>query len=396
MTLRWGLALVVGLCLLTSDAVLGQERRPGKIQESEKSLERIRQELEELEGRKKAAGQEERSILRNLEVSDRQLQARRREIPDIQAKIRQRDREIEGVERQLELLRESVAHQRGRVEQRLRSIYMQGQTPYAKILFQADGYQDFMRQYSYLMRISRKEAELLGRFEASVREMEKKRSDLDALKGGLVTYRGELERKVQQIRREKRAKDRMLAKIRTEQKTYEQTIGELESSSQELQSLIKRLKRKREAMQKKDGSTRPLPGGFAKSRGRLNWPVSGRLLSPFGLQKHPKFDSYIYRKGIEISAKQGQAIRAVYAGEVVYADWFPAYGMVVILDHGENYYTLYAHLARILVSMADRVDGDQLIGETGDTGMTEGDRLYFELRKGEKPIDPLTWLKANR
>jgi len=218
--------------------------------------------------------------------------------------------------------------------------------------------------------------------------MEPKEIALRKARTELVEYKSEITQTLSDIQKEKRKKDQLLASIRDEKSTYERTIQELEDSAVKLKGLIKDLEAQHRA--------RPEPEtgeGFSLQRGHLDWPTSGRVVTLFGRQKHPKFDAYVYRKGIEIQAGQGSPIRSVYGGSVVYADWFRGYGLLVIIDHGKNFFSLYAHAAKLLVSAGDRVTGRQVIGEIGDTGLTNGNNLYFEIRRGADPMDPLAWLK---
>jgi len=132
---------------------------------------------------------------------------------------------------------------------------------------------------------------------------------------------------------------------------------------------------------------------FAKVKGRLAWPNNGEVVSLFGRQKHPKFNTYVFRKGIEIETSKEENVRAVHEGSVIYADSFKGYGMMVIMDHGENFYSVYAHLGRLLVSVGEKATKNRTIGTVGETGLSEGNRLYFEMRHEGEPIDPLTWLQ---
>jgi septal ring factor EnvC (AmiA/AmiB activator) len=120
--------------------------------------------------------------------------------------------------------------------------------------------------------------------------------------------------------------------------------------------------------------------------------VDGSVISFFGRQKHPTFNTYVQRKGIEIRATEGSLIHAVMQGTVVYADWLKGYGLVIILDHANGFFSLYAHASKILTAVGAQVTANQAIGETGDTGMTKENTLYFELREGAEAVDPLQWL----
>jgi septal ring factor EnvC (AmiA/AmiB activator) len=128
-------------------------------------------------------------------------------------------------------------------------------------------------------------------------------------------------------------------------------------------------------------------------RGRLTWPVSGRVVGEFGPQVHPRFGTKTFRNGIDIEVSQGTAIVAPFPGHVVYSGWFRGYGNLVILDHGNEYFTLYGHAAEIKVNEGDDVRQGQPIATVGDSGSLGGPHLYFEVRHQGKPQDPVTWLR---
>ena len=129
----------------------------------------------------------------------------------------------------------------------------------------------------------------------------------------------------------------------------------------------------------------------AAFKGSLPWPVKGRIRVPFGLRKHPRFDTYTLQNGIEIAAEADTPVAAVYDGTVVFADRFKGYGLMVVLDHGGKHHTLYAHLAEAAVTPGQSVAAGDTLGLVG--GGLEGPGLYFEVRFQGKPEDPTEWLK---
>jgi septal ring factor EnvC (AmiA/AmiB activator) len=137
----------------------------------------------------------------------------------------------------------------------------------------------------------------------------------------------------------------------------------------------------------------PTGKGLKVSRGKIPWPVSGKIISFFGKNKDPRFNVVVDNSGIQIQAPQGTPFRAVAAGTVRFADWFKGYGKLVILDHGQGYYSLYAQASELSVSEGQTVAAGQVLGAVGDTGSLVGDSLYFEIRKNGVPQDPLHWLK---
>jgi septal ring factor EnvC (AmiA/AmiB activator) len=127
-------------------------------------------------------------------------------------------------------------------------------------------------------------------------------------------------------------------------------------------------------------------------RSRLPWPIEGQVLTRFGLQRHPQFGTTIYRRGIEIQAREGESVKAVRDGQVVFADWYKGHGKLVILDHGNGMYTLYGNLSQLDLKQDSRVSKGQVLGLAGETGSLKGAKLYFEIRQNGEALDPLAWL----
>ena len=122
-------------------------------------------------------------------------------------------------------------------------------------------------------------------------------------------------------------------------------------------------------------------------------PVKGRIISFFGPFKNKKFNVINFQSGIKIKADRGEPIRSVSGGHVLYASWFKGYGNMIIIDHGDSYYTVYAHLQELFKKKGDRVNTGEDIATLGDAGSMIGPVLHFEVRHHGKPENPLAWLK---
>jgi murein hydrolase activator len=386
-----GLTILV-LAVLTTAADLPAQTRPDalskKVVREKKELDHLRMKIELQRKKSRTAKKREHSILDNLEEIDYQRTLKKKELTVVNLQLVERDQEIEQLDHDLAGLRQEMHAKEGLVRERVRVLYQEGRFNAIKVLFSSTDYYDFMKRYYYIEWISKKESELLRSYQSAVAQMEPKESALRNARADLLEYKTEITQTLSEIQKQKRKKDRLLASIRDEKSTYERTIRELEDSAGKLQGLIKELEAQRKARREQETAA-----GFSLQQGHLDWPTNGRVVSRFGRQKHPKFDAYVNHKGIEIKAGQGSPIRSVYGGSVVFADWFRGYGLLVIIDHGKNYFTLYAHAAKLLVSAGDRVAGHQVIGEIGDTGLTSGTNLYFEVRHGTNPLDPLRWLR---
>jgi len=132
---------------------------------------------------------------------------------------------------------------------------------------------------------------------------------------------------------------------------------------------------------------------FSTLKGLLNMPVKGKIVSFFGPHRNKKFNVINFQSGIEIKADRGEPIRAVYNGRILYARWFKGYGNMIIIDHGNNFYTIYAHAQEIFASQGDTVEMGEVVATVGDSGSMIGPSLHFEVRHHGKPVDPLEWIK---
>jgi septal ring factor EnvC (AmiA/AmiB activator) len=357
-----------------------------KITKEKKELDQLKKKIQDQRRKSQAARKKERSVLSDLEEINYRLALKKKELSVIDLKLRQRDKEIERLNRDLRDLQDEVASKRDEVRDRIRTLYQENRMNSLRVLFASTDYYDFLKRYYYLHWVSQKESQLLSSYMDTVARMEEKESKLRAARTDLLKDKREVAALLSDIQADKRTRAVLLKRVREEKATYERAIRELEESAGRVTSFIQELEKQRK--------TASLPAiGFSYQKGKLYWPAPGKVVAFFGRHKHPKFDTFINRKGIEIQAGQGQPIRSVYKGTVVYADWFQGYGLLTIVDHGENYYSLYAHAARLQVSVGDQVETQQVLGEIGDTGLTGDANLYFEIRRGGEPQNPLTWLR---
>ncbi len=381
--------IIAGLVGAAGPAAAADDAISEKIEQERKTLEQLKDKIEEKRKRADEAEKKRESVFQGIQSLDERLVRHRQELSDINRKLRRKDREIESIGEQLVEVRESIQQRRTAILARLRVQYMEGRFGYVKALLAADSYSDFQRRRQYLSTVSQKDYELLDAFRDDLSRMEEAERQRAAARAGLVLFKDGLEKKLVDIRTLQKEKKVVLTKITEEKDSYEKAVEELERSASRVDSLLRELETRRRAMAMRPPTAPGLPRGM---KGALPWPADGKVVSFFGRQKHPTFNTYVQRKGIEIRTTEGSFIHAVMPGTVVYADWLKGYGLVIILDHANGYFSLYAHASKILAKVGEQVSDGQLIGETGDTGMIGENTLYFELREGAEPVDPLLWL----
>ncbi len=392
-------ALAMLAVLATSASVLAapserKEPLSEKIKKERQSLEKLKGEIKAKKRKTEEAQRKEASVLQQIEEADHRIKLRREDLAAVNAKLREKDREIADTNASLKRLRERIAQREDSIRSRLRVMYKEGPNGQLKLLLASSGYNDLLARSASLRWISRREYQLLEGSRVDHARLETTEAYLLQVRGELQGYQREIITKLAALRDERTKKDRLLARVRGEKAVYERAVGELEKSAQRIEGLLRGF----EARRRSAASVRAQPAGegLARFKGRLTWPSDGNVVALFGRQKHPKFNTYVQRKGIEIRATQGSVIRSVADGVVAFADWMRGYGLLTIVDHGEGFFSLYAHASKLLVNVGETVRANQPIGEIGDTGLTGENTLYFELRQRGEALDPLAWLARRR
>jgi murein hydrolase activator len=392
--MRSGVKLMVGVVLwglvgFSWPALAVADPITDKIEKERKALGQLKDQIEETRKRADKAGKKRESLLQGIQTLDERLVEYRQAHQEISRKLRKKDQEIEVITTQIGGLRVSIRERRDAILARLRVQYMEGRFGHWKTLLASDSYGDFQRRIQYLSAVSERDYALMGTFRTDMAQMEQAERQREDARVGMLSYKQSTEKQLAEMQSVKKEKKVYLAKITHQKESFEHALQELERSASRIDSLLREMEQRRRA-----AAARPPTGGLLPRgvKGTLPWPADGSIVSYFGRQKHPTFNTYVQRRGIEIKTVEGSAIHAVMPGSVVYADWLKGYGLVIIVDHANGFFSLYAHASKILASVGSQVGAGQAIGETGDTGMTGEDTLYFELRQGAEPLDPLQWL----
>lgn len=385
----WAGFSICALTLLASATNVTADTISEKIERERKALEQLKDQIQEKRKEADAAGKKQESILQGIQSLDERLVHFRQAHQDISRKLRRKDQEIETINVQIAGLRGGIQERRDAILARLRVQYMEGRFGHWKALLVSDSYGDFQRRLQYLSAVSERDYGIMETFRNDMAQMEQAERQREVARVGMVAYKQSTEKQLVEIKSLKKEKRVYLTKITHEKQSSERVLQELERSASRVDSLLRDLEQRRRAAAVRPPTGRIAPRG---AKGALPWPAEGNVITFFGRQKHPTFNTYVQRKGIEIRTVEGSAIHAVMPGTVVYADWLKGYGLVIILDHANGYFSLYAHASKILTTVGAQVGAGQSIGETGDTGVTGENTLYFELREGAEPVDPLQWL----
>ena len=374
-----------------------------RVLDKREQLHQLQRELDRERKQATQVARKERSLFEELDQIDRQLQQKGRELKGLQQKLRISTERLQALRKEIRLTQAQLDRIQDLFRRRIRAIYKQGRLGYVRAILSAEDLSNGGRRVKYLAAIAHQDQLMVASYRAALETLQTRQAELERSKMELVESQKAVAAKREEILEEQHARRRLLAMVQEQKKSHLAAIRQLEVSARELQHLISRLQGDGRAQKGK----RPVPdlapgstssdgrGKFAALRGRLPWPTPGTLASSFGRQEHPRYRTVTFNRGIEINAPEGQKIAAVSDGSVLFADWFKGYGRLIVIDHGEGYYTVYAHASEIVVRVGDRVAKGQPIGLVGDTGSVAGSQLYFEVRHRGRPQDPVTWLSPN-
>lgn len=273
---------------------------------------------------------------------------------------------------------------------RLVAVYKYGGASEFNLYMSASGAQDALATSFLLARIAEQDKILITELQIQKETLDKARTELEKQKSELETRNKELETQKTTIQKTTQERNKLLDKVRKDKALFQAEQDELLKASNELKGKVNQLLAAKKKMQQAN-KTASTPVYF--KGGRLAWPLRGKINSPYGTRIHPKFKTKTTHTGIDIDGNKGDPVRAAADAEVLYTGWLRGYGQVVILDHGGDLTTVYAHLSGIDTTENAKVKTGDKIGRVGSTGVATGNHLHFEVRVNGNTTDPMKYLQ---
>jgi septal ring factor EnvC (AmiA/AmiB activator) len=402
---RLGPAAAIGALVLAlaTTAVAQKRDSAGDLGEKQHDLQRTQKRLGEERAKAAEARKREAGLLAELETIDRRLGEKRKQVAALDGRIQKAQSDVAQLKGDIGRLQGQRVGQEDALARRLRALYkLQHQGGVLPLLLAGDDPLVRATQLRHLTTLATVDARLIREYRVTSEGLAERKARLETRQKELAGLRAEADAERANADREAAKRMALLARVKDERAYHDRMVGELSEAARGLEAFIRDLHEKQRRMARVPPPARPRPAplpdavpgvGFAALRGRMVWPAEGKVVGEFGPQINPRFGTKTFRSGIDIDVAEGTSIAAVFPGRVLYTGWFRGYGNLIIVDHGGDYYTLYAHAAEIRVKEGDEVKQGQTIGTVGDTGSLQGPRLYFEVRHAGKPQDPTEWLR---
>ena len=390
-------ALALALAVLAVVPAAAQTRRDDPLQAEQRKLQQTQKQLKEEKECAAAARARETSLLAELEEIERRLATKKAEAARLEARIKKAQADVQMFRGEIGRLERQRAGQVAALAGRLRVMYrVHAQGGALPVILSGEDPVTRAVAVRHLASLAALDARLIQEYRVTSERLADRKGKEEAQQLELASLHEEAKREQAEVDREVAKRRVILAKVRDERAYHERMVGELTEASHRLEAFIRELQAKQKRLARippPKGGIEPPGVGFGALKGRLPWPTEGRIVTGFGAQVHPRFGTRTFRNGVDIEAAVGREVLAVHGGHVIYTGWFKGYGNLIIVDHGNEYYTLYAHIADIEAKEGEDVRQGQRIGTVGDTGSLAGPRLYFEVRYQGKPQDPEQWLR---
>ena len=405
--------------------------------QTQQQLDATRQDIAEL---KKLLGklQEEKSgVQKDLKGTETEMGKLEKQVEALQKELKKSESELQRLDGEKKKLQSARTEQQRLIAIQARAAYQNGRQEYLKLLLNQQNPEKFARTLTYYDYLSQARLEQLKNFNETLRQLANVEKDIALQQAQLLVQKSSLDSQRDELDKVRKERQQVLAKLSDDVKARDQKLAAREQDQADLSKVLKTIeetlarqareaeearqkaliaqqeaekKRLREAQEQANATDAPrkpvksnpgalvsssgetFGGPFASSRGRLPWPVAGRLLARFGESRGD--DARTKWDGVMISASAGSQVHAVHGGRVVFADWLRGAGLLVILDHGNGFLSLYGHNQTLLKSAGDVVKAGESISTVGNSGGQDTPALYFAIRQQGHPSDPAQWCRA--
>lgn len=343
-----------------------------KKKDTDKKIQNIKKEINE--NTKKT-----NNVYNEIIGLDNKIQKLDLNISKLNGDIKNTGKNIEIKEGELNKAKEDLRNNDEKFKQRLKNMYMKGDSEFIEIMLSSKDINDFFNKTEFFKSMATRDQKLLDFIQSKVDVINKKKEELNLVKNKLQNTKNDLNNKKAESSSLKKEKNIVYANLKKDKALAEQELDKLQKESYALGKLI----------EKAQSSSAKYVGG------KLGWPVPGiyRISSRYGYRKHPIFGIMRLHSGIDIPGSTGTKIVAAQSGKVIHAGWYGGYGNIVLIDHGGKIVTGYGHCSSILVRKGQSVKKGQAIALIGSTGFSTGPHLHFEVRQNGSFTNPEPWLR---
>lgn len=353
-------------------------------EDAERELEEVRQRIEALQDERASEGRELSKAEQELARAEKAEQKVRRELSALQGRLRDTRKRMSELEASIAKQETELARQQAMLDQQLRAAWISGQEEWLKLVLSQKDPAALGRRLTWYRYLTQERGEVIAGVREQLDGLARDSAVLDEEAERLAALEADQSEVLDELGATRRERKEQVAAINANIETRDEEIARLKQQESELADLVAELARTLPTMPALDA------GPFSKQKGRLGWPVAGSLRNKFG---QSRADGRMKWNGVLVAAPAGEEVHAVYHGRVVFADWLTGMGLLLILEHGEGYLSLYGHNQDLIRDVGEWVEPGEIIAHVGDSGGQASAGLYFELRHNGEPVNPAPWMR---
>jgi murein hydrolase activator len=376
--------LLVLLALTTSPVVPGIAADAGKAAVQAERLQQLRTRIGELKNELVSMHGKKNTLDTELEKTEKELGTVASDLHQLEQKIVQSRTRLDELGHERQESRKKLQAVQVVLAREMRSAYVLGQQQQVKLLLNQDDPATITRLMTYYGYLSRARADRIRGITSVLDELALIEQQVSEQKSGLEKLKDEKIAESDRLKQMQANRKQVLVRLQAQLRKKSDELAALRRDERNLQQLVDSLRR---ALRDIPSSTAPLKS-ISPLKGKLVWPVEGRIGMPFGAVQA---DGKLRSRGVLVSASTGADVHAIARGQVVFADWLRGFGLLLIIDHGKGYMSLYGYNRSLFKEVGDSVEAGDLIATVGDSGGRERSGLYLELRKDGRPFDPAPW-----
>jgi septal ring factor EnvC (AmiA/AmiB activator) len=381
--MKYALVLTVALSALVVSVTAARAQDAGLTQIKERELEAVRDQISSLKSSMDKRANDRDRVTGELQDAESGIVEKRIHLKELQ---RQRDfsqKKKADLDKRLQAKEAELSAESSQLEAQVRTAYTSGQQERIKLLLNQHDPETIGRLMTYYRYMSEFRGANINAVNDHIAELTELRQQAAAEENRIAGLARARAAELAELNVAQNKRQDLLATLKAKIAEEGSQIERLAAEEQDLARLIAELT----SILSDYPITSEEP--FSSFKGRLTWPVVGTLLHDFG---QPRASGQLKWNGVVLAAPRGREIRSIYHGRVVFADWLAGMGLLVIVDHGEGYMTLYGYNETTLKSAGDWVAPGDVIATVGDSGGQQQSGLYFEIRKGTKPVNPRRWV----
>lgn len=377
--MRCLLACLFMMLSLTSELTYSEEAASNN-----EKLSAIKEQIDSLQSWLKDAHNEHDSLYQSIKASEKSISELESQTSAVSTEVKEREKKLASLEKDEILLKDKIKKSQLAIEEHIRASYLLSKQESLKLLLNAEDPSKLSRLLTYYDYINRYHSEQINEFKKNIDDLNTLQQAMKNEKSLLQTQVDSLREKQQALDSERQARSALMAELETRITDKDGELKKLLQDRAQLEKII--------ASVTKTTSTAYIPSSdnspFAAWKGKLPWPLNGKIIHRFG---ESRVQNKVTWEGVTFGVPEGTPVHAVYHGRVVFADALRGFGLLIIIDHGNNYMSLYAHNQKTLKSVGTDVKSGDQIAISGDSESTEP-ALYFEIRLNGKPQNPNDWL----